>query len=121
MADMVTLDGNDKNHTFGNPVLFGEFGTSVFAGKFIDFEVAMPGYTGPDGPPKDPKNPPDDYIDDPDTRRFEYIWEVVPQYNAPSDVIDTLSDDDKLKYENKLVPVGEEKTSTTHLTTIESE
>lgn len=109
MADMVTLDGNDKNHTFGNPVLFGEFGNSVFAGKYIDFEVAMPGYTGPDGPPKDTKNPPPDYIDDPDERRFGYFWEVVPQYNAPTEFIDSLQTEaEKAKYENVLVPVGRE-------------
>ncbi len=106
MADMVTLDGNDKNHTFGKPIIFGEYGDKVYETKIVDFEIAMPTYTGPDGPPKDPKNPPQDYLDNPDARRFTYEWSVIPQYNAPSDFLDPLDEEGKKVYENTIIPVG---------------
>lgn len=106
MADMVTLDGNDKNHTFGNVVMFGEFGGFVYSGKYIDFEVITPGYTGPDGPPKDSVNPDPEYKEvSAEDRRFSYTWSVEPPYNAPASYYqdESIDDAEKEQYRNIIV------------------
>ena len=101
---MISLEGADKNHMFGNVIITADRDGTLVSGEKVEYEAEMPYYTGPD--PLYTKKKVERWI-----KRIQYhslgkrytlTWSVVPEYNATEAQLNTMTEAEKELHRNKL-------------------
>lgn len=108
-ANMISLEGADKNNMFGNVIITTDRDGTLVSGEIVKYEAEMPYYTGPDPLYSREKvaNEGDDPVPFPD-KRYTLTWSVVPEYNATEAQLNAMTEAEKELHKNKLEIPDEE-------------